>query len=692
MRLTLMPAEILVHIASYLRPNDAFALSRGSRAIFDALRRDVVDPLRLGGRIRWVHSVTGMRAAIRDVLAAPAARRRTLIDALYQRAQALHPQLQEPSGQLLAPHREAPALAKPWWDALYAPTDPARARLGQPDGHGELLARVLTSPPRTRVRQLLSWFGTSGMAPPPVSEWGRIVSALPTECRGQVLVRMANDIPEDEYDQAQAIVLAAVQESTSSEGPVPADHADVLQKLAWRLVWGAGSVDVAQLAQSWDTIFSLARRLPLQSQPAVLAQLTEFVHREDADAAAVAQLHPRWPPFIRYVCEQLPGADIVMILGTLAEHNCDADDDDLEQPIRDALREAAAGLHGEWRAALLARLVRYWPSELPEPAAMWDEAFHSSAYVPLTDPVALYCDLAKGVEQLPDVVQDACWLALAQRVETAVDAGARLPVLLALAGHVLDPIRPERGAVLARIGAQLPVEDRAQLSAAMIHGMRSRTPRMWHMQISQLEELLRQAQLAPARTLAGLLFRYPAGGAFDLTADELTPDPGALLCARMPRTPEEALDALSEILTMLPLAHRGTVLLTLSPMCGHDSQQPMPWSLLHARWLLNEALKLKPLQHHGIGVVANVLRVVAQRCLSAADARSLLPLLEDAVHALPADARASPWLMLGSLIQRLLPDDTPARDRWIAGISTLPVEDAAIIRGNDSRKRKEAPE
>lgn len=694
LQLSLLPNEILVHIAGYLRRNDALAFSRGSLAIFAALRRDVVDPLRLGVRIRWVNSPTAMHAAIQAVLSAPAQWRRALFHALAQRAEAMHPQFQEASHQLLAPYREAPA--KPWWDALYEPADPARARVGMPDGHGELLNRVLAARPQARVRLLLSWFEARGTPPPPVSEWARIVSALPTNRRGEVLQVMARDMPdvENEYDQAQAIVLAAVRESAGPEGPVEADQADVLERLAWRLVWGCGRSDVARVAESWDAIFSLARRLPLQSQPKVLARLTEFVHREDAEVANVDRLHRRWPPFIDYVCSHIAGADVVTILGKLAEHNAEIEDDSMEEPVRKAILQAAATLPGEWRAALMAQVILQGPYDLPETVALWDDAFLTSTSVSDASAQAVYGGLAKAIEPLPDAFQDSRWHELVQRVETTVSPGALLPVLLAIANHGLASLAPERLAVLTRIGTRLPVQDRSHFAATMVRAMRRVTPLTWRLQITELADLPRHARLALARQLASLLFHYPANDVFAQASEEIAPDPGELLCARMPRTLAGALDTLSEILTLLPLADRGTVLLALSPMNGRDSQQPMPWSLPRVHWLLAEVLKLAPLQHHGIGVVANVLRVVALQCPSEADASALLPQLEAAVQALPADTHASPLFMLSSLMQRLLQNDKPAHDRWTASLAALPVGDreAAFANGTGSRKRKGAPE
>lgn len=693
LQLSLLPNEILVHIAGYLRRNDALAFSRSSRAIFAALRRDVVDPLRLGVRIRWVNSPTAMQAAVQDVLNAPAQWRRALFHALAQRTEAMHPQFQEASHRLLAPYREAPA--KPWWDELYEPADPARACVGKPDGHGELLNRVLASAPQARVRLLLSWFEAHGTPSPPVREWARIVSALPTNRRGEVLEVMARDMPdvENEYDQAQAIVLEAVRESAGPEGPVRADQADVLERLAWRLVWGCGP-DVARVAESWDAVFSLARRLPLQSQPKVLAQLTEFVHREDAEVANVDRLHPRWPPFIHYVCSQFAGADVVMILGKLAEHNAEAEDDSMEEPVRKAILQAAATLPGEWRAALMAQVILQGPYDLPETVALWDDAFLTSAPVSDAHAAAVYGGLAQSIEQLPDALQDSRWHELAQRVETTMSPSAMLPVLLAITNHGLASLAPERLAVLTRIGTRLPVQDRSHFAATMVRAMRPVTPQTWRLQIAELEDLPRHARLAPARQLASLLFHYPANDAFPPASEEIARDPGELLCARMPRTLAEALDILSEMLTLLPLADRGTVLLALSPMNGRDSHQPMPWSLPRVHWLLAEVLKLAPLQHHGIGVVANVLRVVALQCPSEADASALLPQLESAVQALPADTRASPLFMLSSLMRRLLQNDKPAHDRWTASLAALPDGDreAAIASGRGSRKRKGAPE
>lgn len=701
LRLELLPTEILVRIAGYLRPNAALALGRACWPIFEALRRDVIEPLRLGERIRWINSLTGVQGAIRGVLAAPADSRPALFHAVAQRAQALHPLLTEPSGELLA--RQLQACARPWWDELYAAEDPARERLAQArsctEAHGELLERVLASPPETRVRLLLRWFGTAGTPLPTVGQWSRIVSALPPNARGRMLALMANGIPkqEAEYAHAQAIVLAAVRNSAAAGMPLPEDHANVLANLAKRLVWDAPRDQAARLAQAWDEIESLTRRLPLPAQRNVLAELTEFVHRDDADPAdRPAQLATRWQAFIGYVGSHLPPADVAMILGRLAEHNrledYGLDDDDeaeanqLERPIREAIAQAAQALPGEWRVTLLARVLRYTPPDDPGMAARWDQVFVAAAAVPPEHAVAVYSDLANVVACLPIDIQENRWHALAHCAETAVNPGAMLPVLLELASHGLAPLPPQRHAALVRIGVRLPVEERGRLSAAMAT-TRDITPHRWRMQIAELEDLPRAARRMLASKLATVLFDYPAQGVFVQASDDVAADPGELLCARMPRTLAEALNALSEMLTLLPLAHRGAVLLSLSPMQGRWGAEQ--WSVPRARWLLEEALKLAPLQHHGIGIVANVLRAVALRCRNEADARALLPLLESAVRALPADARASSSFMLSSLIERLLKDQ-PSRDRWLAEMWALPAEDVAVATG--SRKRKGAPQ
>jgi hypothetical protein len=693
-RLALLPSEILVHIAGYLRPNDALAFGRACSPIFDALRRDVIEPLRLGERIRWINSMTGIQAGIRGALAAPADRRRPLFHALACRVQALHPLLQDPSRRLLAPYGEAPA--KPWWDELYAATDPARERLGQArgqaDGHGELLTRVLSLPPQARVRLLLQWFDKAEPPLPPVSEWGRVVSALPPDARGKVLALMAEDLPEnDEYFEGRATILAAVRASTDPGAPVPADHADVLMQLADRLVRGIPHWEPAWFAQSWSELDLLARGLPLQSQPKVLAQLAECVHRDDINTENKAvEPHPRWQEFIGYVGSHFPPHDVAKILGRLAGHNGEAEDETLERSVREAIVQAARALPGESRASLLVQVVRSSPHDLPELVQLWDEAFLASASVSRENAAALYGELARTVDCLPRDIQDTRWHALAQRIDTAMSGDAMLPVLLDLAMHGLKPLAPQRREALAAIGRRMPAQDRGSLSAALVE-TRHITPHTWRMQMIELEELPRAARLAPAIQLAGQLFHYPADGAFAPVSGELAADPGGLLCARMPRTLAEALNTLSEMLTLLPLAHRGTVLLGLSSMRHRSSAQPIPWSLPRARWLLEEALKLAPLQHHGIGVVANVLSVVTQRCPNEADARSLLPLLESAVRALPADARASSLLILSSLTNRLAKDGVPI-DRWIAYVSALPAEDRDAVRAALSRKRKDAPE
>jgi hypothetical protein len=693
LRLVMMPTEILIRISSFLRPNDALALSRGCWTIFQALHRDVVEPLRLGGRIRWVNSLTGMQAAIRDVLAAPADRRGSLFDALYKRVEALHPDLQGPSRQQLAPYREAPP--KHWWDELYAPTDPARERLGWAhriaDCHGELLDRVLASSPQARVRLLLWWFGEARTPSPPVSEWGRIVSALPPNGRGKVLALMARQMPpRGEYGEPTAILLAAVRKVANPDAPVPADHADVLKELAGRLL-NSRYWQPTRFAENWTAIDELARRLPLQSQPKVLAELAKHVPRHGvASPDQPARPRPRGQEFIEYVCAHFPPSDVVMILATFGEHTCEAQyedvDDDVERPIREAILHAAQGLPIEWRATLLARFAQKNPHSLGHEVELWDDAFLASASVPQPNAAALYRALAAAVHCLDRDVQDNRWHALVQRVETAVNPDAMLPILLELADNGRSPLEPGRHAALAAIAPRLPTQDRGLLSAAMVpldHA--DITPQRWRMQMTELEHLPPMVLHASAELLASLLFDAPDDGAFAPASDELAPSPEALHSARMPRTLGEALGTVSKILTLLPPAHRGAVLLKLSPMRSRWTSQPIPWSLTRARWLLEEALKLAPLQHHGIGVVANVSSVVAQRCPNEADARSLLPLLERAVHALPAEARASPLFFLGSLIERLL-NDPSSRDGWVAELSAIPAEDAAVAIGLGKRQ------
>lgn len=688
MTLDQMPGEILVRIAGYLRPNDALALSGVCDAIFQTLRRDILNPLRLGEQIRWINGLAGIHTALAGIAAAPEDQRLPLLRQLQRTAQALHPWLREPAVKLLTPHLEA--AAPPWWNSVYGATDPRRPQIGQPGSHADLLDAVLSMPPDARARALRSWFDDPGselVPAPPVDEWPRIVSVLRPADRAMLLPRMARAIPEDRFDQANAMVLGAVREAIGPDGTLPAHHADALEHLAMRLVWGRQYWDATQMGAVWDEIFSLAQRLPVESQAGPLSKLTWFGLAQVGPTSALNESgHSlRCRAFVEYVRKHLPPADVAEVLGELMEQSRDYCDDDALRPLRKTLLEAAQGLPDGPCAVLLACAIdglRYDG----ETGALWQALLHASRDVSERDAAPLYAQLASVIGLMPDDIAEPCWDALAQRLEAATDPGATVPAWLSLAQLDLTRRSLERRAVLTRLGNRLPDDKRAALHEAMIAD-RHVTPAIWQAQMTAVAELPAAVRLKPARRLALLLFNYPGNGVFEPAAADAPADPGALVCARFPRSLLDALRKLSDLVTLLPLADRGALLLELTTILGQDVTAPSQESLHRLTFVLYDAVKLEPYQHHTINVVTSIARL-AERHAGLAGARALLPPMFGAIRALPADARASAYLFLGSLLRRW-GVDAFAHSRWIEGVASLPVEDAAVLH---PRKRKEPPQ
>lgn len=667
-RLDAMPAEILVHVAGYLRPADAFALGRTCHGIGAALNRDILEPLRLAERIRWISGVSAFEAAIRGVLAAPADKRDALFRRLEQRAQHLYPGLDKRARTLLGPH-----LAPP-------PTLRADTVAAASDGAGTAQAQAQQQ--ETPV--------------PALDAWPRLIEACPSRDRGSLLAMLAGNIPSDEqhgdYLVAQNILIAALRSASEPDRTLPADHAGTLSILATRLAFGAPDWTPAAFGEYWDAIWALACRLPLPAQPKVLCALTESVHRDPARRTEghAVELAPRWRRFIDHVGAHFAPDDAVGILGRLADHGCEDRNGDIDVGIMQALLPAAAALPDACAAKLLAAIVRYRPGDQPIVATLWDAMFAASEPVAGEHAAPLYEALARAIGDLPVSVQGARWDALCQRIGTLEHSGVAMDALTALA--TFEPARrsPARRAALCGIAASLEPGRRAELWIAMMVD-RGITAPIWHAMVMELCELPVHVRLEPARRLGEMLFGFAAGdGVF--AADHGPADAGRLLAATMPRTLPEALVRLSDILALLPLGYRSAVLRvftqrTMRP--GSTEPLPQPWHVGRAHWLLREAMRLGSLNRHAIGIVTNVA-IMAMQCATEQEGRIIVPLLQGAVLALPAEARATAYYCVDSLIARVIPDAS-CRRAWAGHLAELPPMDR--LNGKPApRKRKDLPE
>lgn len=666
-RLDAMPAEILVHVAGYLRPADAFALGRTCHGIGAALNRDILEPLRLAERIRWISGVSAFEAAIRGVLAAPADKRDALFRRLEQRAQHLYPGLDNRARTLLKPHLAPPPKLR---------VDTVAAA---PDGAGTAQAQRQETPV------------------PALDAWPRLIEACPSRDRGSLLAMLAGNIPSDEqhgdYLVAQNILIAALRSASEPDRTLPADHAGTLSILATRLAFGAPDRSPAAFGEYWDAIWALACRLPLPAQPKVLCALTESVHRDPARRTEghAVELAPRWRRFIDHVGAHFGPEDVVGMLCRLAEHDCEDADRDIHVGIIQALLPAAAALPDPFAAKLLAAIVRCRPDDEPIVATLWDALFAASQPVAGAHAAPLYEELARAIEDLPVPIKDARWDALCQRIGTLPKHEVAVGALRILARF--EPARrsPARRAALSGIAASLEPARRAELWMAMMVS-RGITAPIWHAMVMELCELPLHVRLEPARRLGDMLFDFVAGdGVF--APDHGPADAGGVLAATMPRTLSDALARLSDILALLPLGHRSAVLLDFTLTTrrpGGTQPLPAPWHLGRAHWLLQEAMRLGPLHRHAIGIVTNVAMLATRYCAAEQEARSIVPSLQRAVLALPAEARATAFYCVITLITRANYD--VARKRaWAGYVAELPPMDqpdgAAV-----SRKRKDLPE
>ncbi|XQU70676.1 hypothetical protein OJJOAM_003465 [Cupriavidus sp. H18C1] len=664
LRLDAMPVEILVHVARYLRPSDAFALSQSCHGMTAALDRDILAPLRLAERIRWISGVSAFEAAIRGVLAAPADQRAALFRMLEQRVRHLYPGLDKRAQTLLAPH-----LALPAWraDAVAVALDGART---------------------AQARQ-------QETAVPALHDWPSLIEACPSQDRASLLATLADNIPDDvghrDYLVAQNILISALRSAGELDGSLPADHAEALATLATRLALGGPDWTPAAFGEYWDAIWALACRLPLPAQPKVLCALTESVHHDPATRHGHAvELAPRWRRFIDHVGVNFESEDAVGILVGLAEHDCDEPQRDIHVGIIHALLRAAAALPDPCAAQLLAAIVRCRPNDEPIVATLWDTTFAASEPVAGAHAAPPYEELAWAIEDLPVPIQNARWDALCQRIGTLPKGEVAVGALRILARF--EPARrsPARRAALAGIAASLEPARRAELWIAMMVS-RGITAPIWHAMVMELCELPLHVRLEPARRLGDMLFHFAAGdGVF--APDHGPADAGRVLAATMPRTPSDALARLSDILALLPLGHRSAVLLdfTLTTRRPGGAQPlPGPWHLGRALWLLQEAMRLGPLHRHAIGIVTNVAMLATRYCAAEQEARSIVPPLQRAVLALPAEARATAFYCVITLITRANYD--VARKRaWAGHVAALPPmdrPDGAPV----SRKRKDLP-
>ncbi|MGY8525717.1 hypothetical protein [Paracidovorax citrulli] len=692
-RLDTLPPEILVRIGDFLAAGDALVFCRSNRTVWEAISRDVVKPIRLATRIAWVGGLSSLNAAIADTLAAPKGRRPALFELLEWRSRALHPNLQEPARQALAPHRVSPP--KLWFEQLYTCAGAMPPLGGMPVSREELLERLLQSPPDIRARLLPRFIGhrwaASGdkQAPRP-DDWRRILAACRPGARGPVLAAMASELHIETYDEEQAIVLSAIRNLARPDGSLPAEVALALAGLARRLVNDAPDWEPVRIGQSFDEILALAQRLPVSTQGSVLAALSECIHHDQPPPAEneAASPAPRWYAFIAYVRSTLPPDEVATVLGTLCEHNGETEDEELERPVREALLAAAQGLpHAPW-ARLLGVILNQHTRETQEFADLWQATLEATELVGSEDAVPLYEALATSLLSLPDDRQSACGQAIAVKLQAVSEPRALRPAL-----HVFTYFDSARAldwrAMLFETGKKLPTPDRAILSSWMTV-MHALPPALWRAQVLELDALPRQARFEAARKLVRELVRLGDDMFLPQTEAEAEadlPDPSDPPCARVPRTPRERLSCASDILSMLTLADRGSLLLSLSPMRNSSTMALLPWSRHRASWVLEEALKLAPLRHHAIGAVSAACMAIAQQCPSEAEARWLLPAMMNAVRALPAANRASALLFVGSLLQRLA-GDANTMTAWSAELSALPPEDVAAA---FPRKRKEAP-
>ncbi|MGY8525716.1 hypothetical protein [Paracidovorax citrulli] len=588
-RLDALPPEILVHIGDYLPRNDVLSVSRGNRTVRDAVYRDLIQPLRLEERIRWINSLSEIHATLPQVLAEPRDRRARLLGKLEKRANALHPRLRGPALEALQPH---------------------------------------------------------------------------------LSIRAAH-LPEEQHK--------------------PHDWT-VLEQLACRVGWDEPDRDPATRTRSFDETLVLACRLPVERQGKVLAALArcmtwKTLRHSDGDQDTLA---PRLARFVDHVRSNLPPADGAGVLGDLAWCG-DAGDDPLDRPLRAALLAAAQGLPDAACARLLGAIVGSHPSPSPALGPLWLAAFEAAATVAHVDAAPLYEALASRRAELPEDIQERCWHALARRLDEASDLEAMLPALLGLA-DVQSRMLPDRRAELLRIGRRLPARQRATLGAAMVV-KKGITPTLWRTQVLELAELPERIRLRQARKLIGLLWHYQSNGAFaavnpDVNADEQWEDgdPAGLAVARFPRGPNDARRKASDLLGLLPLMDRGTILLHLLTAYERRAPGPAPgnWDRPYVQWLLEEALKLAPFRHNGINILTGLCRVVASECPNKLEARLIAPMLITAVrHLLPAENRACALFHFHSLMDRL---HMASAVSWGEHLATLPAMDAAAANPN-KRKR-----
>lgn len=695
LRLDELPQEIVLRVAHYLSPGKALALAAASQSTFAMLRTDIVEVQRLGGRIRWVSGLSAFEAALADLLLVPTKCRDPLVRALGERLPVLPEPLRGPAHQALQPYVRACATptgqdaghgSRPEWHRL---VDAGIA--GDPQ---DLLHRILASPADARAALVEAWVGSDVPPPPPVSLWPRILDALPAPARAAVLATMAQTIPDAEYGKALQIIITAVQASVEGDGFLPADLARTLARLAGGLGWQVSNEVPARLGQYWDEVFGLARRLPLPAQPEVMSQLATLVHADDAPSPAddAAKPRPRWSGFIGYVSAHFAPADATRILGDLAQASSNAEDGERHPhaaPLSRALCKAAMALPDTWCAKLLAIVLDCAPADELAALALWEEGLRAGEPLAASVAAPLYTSLARSIRTLPASHQAACWDALCHCLETHADIAPLTPAMLELARHAIGSRSLERRTLLLRTAGRLPAEDRGRLCAAMT--MTSDiTPALWRAQVMDLESLPLHVRHRTAAWLSVALFGYQTGphGFRPALTEPFLPDPGGLAAAEYPRNAAQALDRLSDILVLLPLADRGAVLVSLSRTGAGLCVNPLPWSAARVNWLLREVMKLAPLHHHGLDVVTNVAHSAARQCPSEAEALAVFSAFHGAVAALPADARVSALFHLTAMMQRLVKDQRALQainPLWVG----LPASDLMPLR---TRKRKEPPE
>lgn len=692
LRLTDLPSEILLQIARCLKRSEALLFSETARGILAALKVDIVDPVRLGGSIRWVTGLSRFQCALAAIMGAPGPCQRRLLKRLAERVSALPEHLRNAACDLLQPHRSllAPSRAR---TQRHRPDGEWRRlrQSGAADDPDALLDRVLSLAPDAHLPVLAAWSASCSVASPAISAWNRILDATPPPARGQALLTMTADFPSwDQCEHAVQTIIAAVRQGLDTVGAVAEDYAAALAQEASRLPGYERWLSEKPLVQYWDEIFDLACRFPLPVQVQILSALTRTLDRDGPPKeGASPQAVPRWRRFIDDVLGRFAPGDATSILCGLASSSAawrKHEGGEGAMPVVHALWATARTLPEACCAKLLSGIIASQAQDEDLSLALWDSAFHASEPCAPGAAAPLYLRLATAIRKLPEAARERCWDALCQRLAGVDDL---LPVTHAVNELAQQPFAtnsPGRRARLWRVARRLPADVRAAICKDMIvsYGI---TPALWQAQVLEMADLPPVARYGPAASLAYLLFRYDGDVDVFTGAVPPSPDPAAPAVAQVPCNLGQSLARLSDILAMLPLKDRAGQLLSLSQM---ESSPPSynEGRATRVVWLLEETVKLAPLHHHGIEVVTKLAMSAQRDCATEADLRRIFPPLLRAVAALPADARISALSSVAALLERLLPGDTRWMQAVVALTAGLPPADTLPA---PSRKRKEPP-